>query len=84
MSWKCCGFDFALVQHVVPLSLQWQLAQLFPVARGGSTSQCLFYISFMSMMVSLKVVHDFVWYFIGGASSSLARVEGCQCHFCLQ
>ncbi len=26
---------FALVQHVVPLRLQWPLAQLFPVAWAG-------------------------------------------------
>jgi hypothetical protein len=30
------GFFFALVQHILPLSLQWPIVQLFPAARAGS------------------------------------------------
>jgi hypothetical protein len=30
MAWECFVFVFTLVQPVVPLFLQWPLAQLFP------------------------------------------------------
>jgi len=36
---------FALVQHVVPLCLQWSLAQLLPAAREGSTGRYSVYLS---------------------------------------
>jgi hypothetical protein len=40
MPWKCFCFDYSLVQHVVPLSMQLPLAKLFLSAWAG---QCLVY-----------------------------------------
>ncbi len=44
VSWECFDLDFALVQHVAPLCLQWPLAQLFPAAwaRAGIMGQYSF------------------------------------------
>jgi hypothetical protein len=39
MPWECFSFDFALVQHVALLCLQWPLAQPFPAAWASSTGQ---------------------------------------------
>jgi hypothetical protein len=48
--WPCQGnvfvLIFVLVEHVAPLCLQWQLAQLFPAAgAGGIMGQCSVYLS---------------------------------------
>ncbi len=38
MAWECFCFDLALVLHMVPLCMQWPLAQLFPAAWVGGTA----------------------------------------------
>ncbi len=47
---ECLCFDFALVQHLAPVCLQWPLSQLYPGAWADSTSQWSVYISLMSMV----------------------------------
>jgi hypothetical protein len=49
MAWKCFCFDFAILQHIAPLDLQWPLAQLFPTALAGSSGWYTVYLSLMSM-----------------------------------
>ena len=40
----CLGKDLALVQHELPLSLQWLLTQLSPTAWEGSMGQRSLYL----------------------------------------
>ena len=47
MPWECLCFEFALVQHVAPLCLQWTLALLFPLNWAGSMGSV--YLCYMSM-----------------------------------
>ncbi len=47
--WKCSCFEFALVELVAPLCLQWPMPQLLPVSWASKTGQCSVYLSLMSM-----------------------------------
>ncbi len=50
MTRECYHFSFALVQHAVPLCLQWPVVQPFPAAWVGTMGQCSVYLHQMSMV----------------------------------
>ncbi len=49
LKFQIYGFDFALVELVAPLCLQWPMPQLLPVSWASKTGQCSVYYSLMSM-----------------------------------
>ncbi len=57
--WLCHGNIqfFALIQHVVPLCLQWPLAQLFDAAWESNLGQCSVYLFWFLWFLSIKKIN---------------------------
>jgi hypothetical protein len=69
----------ALVQHVVPLHLQWQLAQLFPASFAGSACHCSVYLSLMSMDVTVYRIVSITQGCQGKYSTLRSMEQYCHC-----